>query len=1187
MTQGATPVVPQSSSNTQGQKMVAIVSGMRAGLNLGSREVLGQGGITGSALEGRNGQGVYVNVGKGLLVVQNQDESLASRGADAAVVRTYDARGNLRDVADARAHVVMDYDLVGNRTRVATFVDYQGVSGETAASTDRYFKFDAMNRQIVVDAVDAAGNLGQQGHAITYDKNGNRTSDTYWGPQVAIVGGQQIIVGYNEDGSAIYTTTPVDYAQANGYTREDYRYDNLNRLLSVVKDGTQIDVRYYDGADRVVQSGPAGALPQKYADIINAGLTPEQMNGKETRINRYDANGRLMHQTVRKSDNTLKLNISWDPNEPTTVNGITYYPDGYDNAGNVRGYTVTNHEAGIINEYSSNFARFEGYQGAVTQGVSSKQLPGSTTQNYDPNGYLVSITDSTQARNNRTFVNDASGRALYVNQAGNVQRQLIVNGEVLGLYGVGVNPTNPASGYENNPNFANVVDFDFGYAKVSANYPTPSPGAYTVRAGDTLQSIAQGTYGDSSLWYRIAEANGLASSSDMKVGQTLNIPNRVSTINNNASTFKPYDPSEIEGDKTPSLATPKPKKKSGLGQLLMVIVAIVLTVLTGIGGAIANFLSSSAVGLTGTALTVATGAVTGALVSVATQLVGMATGVVDKFDWKGVALSAISGGIGANLPTFSGLGQVGNAVLRSALGNAITQGIGVATSLQKKFDWRGVAASAVAAGVGQGIQDTIMGREISGPLRPGDTRPRIGGLVQDWGGGDVAQFAGSALKGLVVGVTAAAARGGRVVVQQVVTDAFGNALGESIATGTNGTPVPEAQAGSHDPLGDFIAKNQNWAHVSVGPVPALVNGQTFSEDAAVRTWSNDPYGLRKGADISPLFTMPTTLDLSHAHDQWASTGRKPIYDFGDPFQVDGDGALAQNLVRVVRGAGVRPATVNGISVNSRAEALLNAAAEGDISGMGNLYRDYKLLGGLMNEAMRERTLADLKKQLQDRLGVMRSLPSEEALGPLREMGADGVERYNKTDLIDRYADALRKVGLAQQGVIELDYRSFEVRTIGNAKLTVAQYLAEIETRYQRAFARGVEMGEERHVRGELRYPADMPKQLQVGLFADDFGKRTLLTYNNALGVPEGPGQLISLNRWTYDPQGTGLYIRNDVLVDLGPSQRYWIDGKTSVTEGLNSVKQFETFYRYTGAVRGKVATPQGLFDILPNGKIRR
>jgi hypothetical protein len=275
------------------------------------------------------------------------------------------------------------------------------------------------------------------------------------------------------------------------------------------------------------------------------------VNGKETRLNRYDANGRLMHQTVLKSDNTLKLNISWDSNETASDLGITFRPGGYDAAGNVVGYTVTNHEAGIINNYTSTLTRFEGYQAASTGGESTKQQPGTSTQQYDANGFLVGIVDSTQPANNRTFVNDASGKALFLNQAGNVQRQFIVNGEVLGLYGAGVDPNAPATGYNNNPNFANIVDFDFGYARISANHPSASPGAYTVRTGDTLQSISQSAYGDGALWYRIAEANGLGSNNDLRVGQTLNIPNRVATISNNNTTFKPYDPSRIEGDKAP------------------------------------------------------------------------------------------------------------------------------------------------------------------------------------------------------------------------------------------------------------------------------------------------------------------------------------------------------------------------------------------------------------------------------------------------------------------------------------------------------------------------------------------------------------------------------------------------------------------------------------------------------------
>jgi hypothetical protein len=435
-------------------------------------------------------------------------------------------------------------------------------------------------------------------------------------------------------------------------------------------------------------------------------------------------------------------------------------------------------------------------------------------------------------------------------------------------------------------------------------------------------------------------------------------------------------------------------------------------------------------------------------------------------------------------------------------------------------------------------------------------------------------------------------------------DAVGNALGQSQASASDSYSRRDSSsaayekemdhqsdaaynAGLQTDLSRIDAPHARMDEVSYRgmPVvaPALVNGLTFSEDAALRRLVNDPYRLEHAGDMAPQFGGSAVLDMGQAHDQWFATGRKPIYDFGDPFHAGGVGPLAQ--VRLTRGSSDRAAMVNGVSVNSKAQALLNAAAEGDISGMGNLYRDYKLLGALMNEGARDSTLKDLKKQLQVRLGVMRTIPSEEALGARMGTGSDGVTRYDKADLIDRYADALRKVGLAQQGVIELNYKNFEVKTIGNAKLTPTQYLGEVEARYQRAFVRGVELGEERYGRGELRYPADMPKQLQVGLFADDFGKRALLTYHAAIGVPEGPGQVVSLNRWSYDPGGTGLYIRNDVLVDLGPGQRYWVDGKSSLMEAQNSAKQFQTFHQYTATARGKVATPQGMFDVLPNGRI--
>ena len=72
--------------------------------------------------------------------------------------------------------------------------------------------------------------------------------------------------------------------------------------------------------------------------------------------------------------------------------------------------------------------------------------------------------------------------------------------------------------------------------------------SYTVVGGETLKTIARNVLGDSSLWWRIADANGLAVSGDgeLTAGQTLSIP-KLALNANNADTFQPYDPSRVTG----------------------------------------------------------------------------------------------------------------------------------------------------------------------------------------------------------------------------------------------------------------------------------------------------------------------------------------------------------------------------------------------------------------------------------------------------------------------------------------------------------------------------------------------------------------------------------------------------------------------------------------------------------------
>ncbi|RST45000.1 LysM peptidoglycan-binding domain-containing protein, partial [Variovorax sp. DXTD-1] len=115
----------------------------------------------------------------------------------------------------------------------------------------------------------------------------------------------------------------------------------------------------------------------------------------------------------------------------------------------------------------------------------------------------------------------------------------MVNGEVLGRYGLMAdNRFEGTPLAQNGPFFSAQSDFSFGYQPIGGNYPAGSPGTYAVSAGDTLQGIAKGAYGDSSLWYLIADANGLGSDADLRTGQVLTIPTRVGSANN-AGTFQP------------------------------------------------------------------------------------------------------------------------------------------------------------------------------------------------------------------------------------------------------------------------------------------------------------------------------------------------------------------------------------------------------------------------------------------------------------------------------------------------------------------------------------------------------------------------------------------------------------------------------------------------------------------------
>ena len=118
-------------------------------------------------------------------------------------------------------------------------------------------------------------------------------------------------------------------------------------------------------------------------------------------------------------------------------------------------------------------------------------------------------------------------------------------------------------------------DFDQNYEPINASYPGPVGSAYTVRSGDTLTSIAQSVWGDSAMWYLLAEANGLSGGEALVEGQVLVIPNKVTNIHNNANTFRPYNPGEVIGNVDPTVPPPPPPAgKGGCGGIGMILKAV-------------------------------------------------------------------------------------------------------------------------------------------------------------------------------------------------------------------------------------------------------------------------------------------------------------------------------------------------------------------------------------------------------------------------------------------------------------------------------------------------------------------------------------------------------------------------------------------------------------------------------------
>jgi YD repeat-containing protein len=566
---------------------------------------------------------------------------------------SYDALGRVEQV-DAPADQNPDraelslltykYDELSNRRAIEA--SYKLDASQSTLTSSKWYAYDGEGRMTRVDGRLDNGQI-KDGIVITYDTQGRRATSERWLKASTYVNdftnGKHDLPD-EEDGVTITWTE---------FREERYGYNDMGLLANTEqrinrRNGTRnsttpnlsdeqgqwysYEARSYDTRGYMISS-------TKCTEVFSTG--PESVSTPELRtttLSAYLDDGR---QSWQSTTDTL------DSKNNTTIDHYTY-----DLAGILKSYQYKQGEGGsTVDNFNNTYTYtyntdFGGYKESLVEVTTTR--PGFSTAytRSDYNGLGQLSSQEVQEGGSitaRTFTYDGEGH-------------ILTKGEQIRT---GTNGPGPSKWqdyiYSAGREVANIgtlmaAQFSNGYTPISAAYPSATPGSYVVSVGDSLASIAQAVFGDSQLWYLIADANSVSAGPtdalpSTELGRTYRIPNVVGNVHNNADTFRPYNPASIIGNTNPSPGLPVPPQPQCdtagrvIATALMAAVAIAVTAYT--GGAAAGVLGSSLLG------SVAAAGVGAAAGSAASQLTGMALRVQDEFSGRQVLAAGISASLGA------------------------------------------------------------------------------------------------------------------------------------------------------------------------------------------------------------------------------------------------------------------------------------------------------------------------------------------------------------------------------------------------------------------------------------------------------------------------------------------------------------------------------------------------------------
>ncbi|HKX77418.1 MAG TPA: hypothetical protein VJM34_02745, partial [Novosphingobium sp.] len=769
---------------------------------------------------------------------------------------TYDALGRLTGFTQAGASYANGsgsyaspsmantyaYDAMGNvRSTVSThaMLDAQGAASGSTVTDTYWYRYDSMNR-LVLDKGVLSGAAGAAGTTIVRGTAAIR----------GLIFGQEIV--YNAAGERVQVIRtdyrPFDPGDPiNGVPLQLQSWQEVRELYAYKGDGSLSQITQTMGAQVSSASAVASNPAASTGGTVRSALTYDVM-GRLTGQTDYDDAGVAMHnrtssfnaigQVTSSSEYTIRWNAT--RNAKLTYSSTSSY--SYANAGQyylgvVYRITGTSGVTGSSTRNTSTTNTYAWFDGAVQSQIvydDDTSSPGSF--------YTTTFTNDAFGQTTAASVNDGRARTVSYKLGGDGQILRRDEQDSDGSTGdphevwyrfngremayIGNDGTDNASTQEsiydqiqpiNTGAFRNGQQYSYAYADTSGGsyealnaYSQGSvAGTYQVQTtGESLRSIALQIWGDASLWYKLAEANGLDANTTLIEGQRLTLPAGVVRSSFNAETLRPYDAADAMGNVSPTTPKPKKAKCGAFGQMLLVAVAVAVAAIIAppLIGSSAGVIGTTSVGIVGTGATLAVpvigatgltatlgaagaaiagGALAGAAGSIVSQGVGVATSIQSKFSFGAVAMAAIGAGVGGAIGGIGPAGFVGD-VLRGAAGSAIAQGIGVATGLQKRFSWTGIAA----AGIGNAVGDFTASR--AGP---------IGGFGSDVTSSTASVMANAATRSALSGTSF----GDNLM--RALPDALGGLAGRALGGAANAA-IARAQANARQAAGTPVEGGQ-------------------------------------------------------------------------------------------------------------------------------------------------------------------------------------------------------------------------------------------------------------------------------------------------------------------------------------------------------------------------------------------